>query len=131
MNEQQTSISALFGDVGRKFVALIRADAGVFRAEMQQKVNQGISSGLWLAIAALALLFAFALALTAVVLMLISLGLQPPVAAGIMAIVTGVLGWLAAQHGLAQMRSLHIRPDRTLAQLRENANLFKMGANDA
>ena len=131
MSDKQASIFELFGEVGHKLVALLRADAGVFRAEMQQKLAQGVSSGLWLAIAALALVYAFALALAAMVLMLVSLGLQPPVAAAIMAMVTGLVGWLAAQRGLAQMRGLHIKPDRTLAQLRENASLFKIGANDA
>lgn len=131
MSDQQASMFELIGDVGRKLVALIRADAGVFQAEMQQKVTQGVSSGLWLGVAAVALVFAFALALAAMVLMLVSLGLQPPVAAGIMALVTGALGWLAALRGMAQLRGLHIRPERTLAHLRENASLFKIGANDA
>ena len=116
---------ALIGDVGAKAFGLLRAEADLFVSEMRAAASDGAAAGVWIAAGAVILFTAFATALAAVVFLLVSLGFKPHVAAGAMALSLGLVGVLALRHGLAQLRGIRLRPDRTLAQLRSDTQMLK------
>ena len=122
--------AALFGDVCAKAMALLKAELGVFAAEMQGKATQGVNAAVWLMAGALTLLASFALALIGLMFLLVRWGLRPELAGFALAAALAIGGTLALRHGLSKLRQLKLRPDHTLAQLRQDSSVLKRQVGD-
>lgn len=131
MDDLRAPFSGLIGNVGAKTAALLRAEMDLLSSEMQLKLSACIVSGIWLAVGALFLVAAFVLALTAMVGLLIAFGIKIHVAAAILAVTMAALGALVLLRGLAKIRSANLKPERSLAQLRNDAGIFKRSTGDA
>lgn len=125
------SIAALLGDVGAKTAALLKAELGLFGAEMREKTAVGAGALIWLAAGACVLATAFALGVAALVFLLISLGVKPHVAAAALALVMACIGALLLRNGLARMRRAGALPQRILAQWRDDATILKKRPHNA
>ena len=118
MDENQRTISQLFGDVGTRAAGLAEAQFALFRLEMRETFSGLRKAGVWLAVGGLMLVAAFALALVALMLFAVHQGISPDAAAAGLALALAIVGLLVARHGASLLRGVPLTPVRTLAQMR-------------
>ena len=122
---QGLSIAQLIGDARRGIADLLRAEMNVFSLEMQTKISAVKAPGVWLVAAVISMFFALALGVLSIFLVMLRMGIRPAVAAAVLFAIFLCLGFFALMRGLALMRHLSVKPDRTMARLREDAEILK------
>ena len=117
----QRSIGELFAELSRETGTLVRKELELATTEMTGKARVAgahvgtVAVGGALAHAALLVLLA------AVVIGLAQLGIEPWLSALMVALVTGVTGYLLVQKGLTSLRRTSIAPTKTIETLKETA----------
>ena len=117
----QRSIGELFAELSRETGTLVRKELELATTEMTGKARVAgahvgtVAIGGALAHAALLVLLA------AVVIGLAQLGIEPWLSALIVALVTGVTGYMLVQKGLASLRRTSVAPTKTIETLKETA----------
>lgn len=118
-------LSELLSSVISSASQLVKAEIRLFRAEMLGKLTDGLRPVILVA-AASGLLFLGTLVLTmALVLWLISVGVEPFLAALGVAIAFLIAGGACLSAALSRFRQVDLTPARTLAQMREDAIVIK------
>jgi drug/metabolite transporter (DMT)-like permease len=118
---EERSIGELFAELSRETGTLVRKELELASTEMTAKARIAgahlgtVAVGGALAHAALLVLLA------AVVIGLAQLGIEPWLSALIVAIVTGVVGYLLVQKGLANLRRTNVTPTNAIESLKETA----------
>src|SRR5215218_3605879 len=119
------SLGELFSDLSQQTADLIRQEMQLAKAELSDKFAD---VGRHAAMIAAAAVFGVAalLALTAgIVLLLIEFGVTPWLAAGITAVVMGLVAFLLAQSGIAALRKKSITPVETMHSIKETSQWLK------
>jgi hypothetical protein len=117
----QRSIGELFAELSRETGTLVRKELELATTEMTGKARIAgahvgtIAAGGALAHAALLVLLA------AVVIGLAQLGIEAWLSALIVALVTGVTGYMLVQKGLTSLRRTSVAPTKTIETLKETA----------
>ena len=125
MDQTHTSISDLLRSVIGSASTLAQAEIGLFRAEMQGKIKQGLRPVIMVGAAVgLLVIGSFVLSI-ALVLWLIHLDVAPHLAALAVAVVFLLAGAGTMSAALSGLRKLDVTPSRTLAQLREDATIIR------
>ncbi len=118
---EERSIGELFAELSRETGTLVRKELELATTEMTAKARIAgahlgtVAVGGALAHAALLVL------LGAVVIGLAQLGIEPWLSALIVAIVTGAVGYVLVQKGLANLRRTNVTPTNTIESLKETA----------
>ncbi len=118
-------LSELLSSVVSSASQLAQAEIRLFRAEMLGKLTDGLRPVILVAIAS-GLLFLGTFVLTmALVLWLISVGVEPFLAALGVAVAFLIAGGACLSAALSRFRRVDLTPARTLAQMREDAIVIK------
>ncbi len=118
---EERSIGELFAELSRETGTLVRKELELAITEMTAQARIAgahlgtVAVGGALAHAALLVLLA------AVVIGLAQLGIEPWLSALIVAIGTGVVGYMLVQKGLANLRRTNVTPTNTIESLKETA----------
>ena len=128
---QGLSFAQLLGDARRGVADLLHAELNVFSLEIQTKIDSARAPFVWLVTAAVSIVFALALGVLSIFLLMLRLGIRAPVAAAILFAVFLCVGLFALMRGLALMRRVRVRPDRTMARLRDDATALKESFRNA
>jgi hypothetical protein len=123
------SVPELLADGLTQFSKLISNEVQLAKAEMSAKVTQAIMAAAFLAIAGLMAIPVLVLLLIAFAAWLIEMGWSDPVAylaAAVFGLVaSGILAWI----GMNRLKASNLTPDRTLEQLRRDAQAVKGAAS--
>jgi apolipoprotein N-acyltransferase len=120
------SIPDLLGDLVDQTSTLVRKEVQLARAEFSEKLSAiGVASGS-LAIGGVLLLAALIILLQAIVAFLVEYAhLSATVSALIVAVVVAVIGYGVLRGGLNRLKASNLTPDRTVAQLSQDARVVK------
>jgi hypothetical protein len=122
---RRRSTPGLMADLLSQVTGLFSSEIRLVRAELSEKVSQGVA-GLGLAIGgAVFLIGALNVVLVAAVAALVEAGIAAPFASLIVAAVAGIVGWLLVSKGLGNLKASRLAPSRTTGQLKRDANLVK------
>lgn len=119
--QDERSLGELFAELSRETGVLVRKEMELATTEMTAKARVAgaqvatIATGGALAHAAL-LVF-----LAAVVIGLAQLGVEPWLSALVVAVVTGIVGYVMIQKGLSNLRRTSVTPTNTIESIKETA----------
>jgi drug/metabolite transporter (DMT)-like permease len=101
---EDRSIGELFGELSQDMALLVRQETQLAKTEMQQKLSKVTTDLVALATGGI-VAYLGGLALTAFVILLLidPIGLKPWLAALIVGVVLGVVGWMMLQRGLKEL----------------------------
>ncbi len=123
--DRQRSTPGLIADLMSQATGLFNSEIQLARAELSEKVTQGVA-GLGLAIGGAVLLIgAVNVLLAAAVAALIEAGIPAPWSSLIVAAVVGLIGWLLVSIGLGRLKASRLAPGRTAGQLKRDAAMVK------
>ncbi len=121
----ERSLGQLFGDLTRQMTTLIRQEIDLARTEMTTKAGAAGRDAAMVGVGG-ALLYAGLLGLMAtIVLGLIQAGLDPWLAALIVAVVVAVVGGVLVQRGRSGLANASLAPERTVESVKEDADWAK------
>jgi hypothetical protein len=115
------SLGELFSELSAETSRLVRKEVELATTEMTAKAR---TAGVHVAIAASGAALAHAallVLLAAIVVGLSQLGVAPALAAVIVAVVVGVLGFVLIQMGVSRLRATPVVPTHTVQSLKEDA----------
>jgi hypothetical protein len=118
---EERSLGELFAELSRDTGALVRKEVELATTEMSAKLKVAgtqasvVAAGGALAHAGLLVLLA------AIVIGLAQLGMEPWLAAAVVALVVIVVGYTLVHQGLSKMRNTSFTPVKTMETLKENA----------
>ena len=119
------SLGELFSDLSSQTSDLIRQEARLAKAELSEKLaGVGKHAAMIAAAAAVGLTAVIALAAT-IALVLIEIGVEPWIAAGITTAVLGGTAFVLAQSGISALRNTSITPTETIHSLKETTQWLK------
>lgn len=121
----QRSVPELLADALNQFSKLISNEVQLAKAEMSAKVTQAIMGAAFLAVAGLMAIPVLVLALMALAAWLVRMGWSEPVSYLIAAVVGLVISGILAGIGVNRLKADSLTPDRTMKQLRRDANAVK------
>lgn len=127
MTERQESrgIGDLLGDLGRQVSTLVRKEIDLARVEVTSSVGR-MSRGAAMAGVGAAILFAGVLVLLlAIVLALIDGGMDPWLAALLVAVVVLVIGGALTAFGVGRIRETDLAPHQTAETVKDNVEFVK------
>jgi len=122
----ERSIAQLFGAFSQDMALLVRQEAQLAKAEMQQKLSKvttdlvSVASG-----AILALVSGLALMAAIILLLIDPIGVKPWLAAFIVAAVLGIVGWVMLQRGLKDLKRTDPAPRRTMETIKDDIQWAK------
>ena len=120
----ERSLGELFADLSQQTSLLIRQEVQLAKSELSQKATQAGRAGAMLG-AGGALVHAAVLTFTAtIVLVLVQLGLQAWLAAGLTAVLLAVVGFVMVRSGLYTLRQ-PMTPVETIDSIKETAQWLK------
>jgi len=123
--EDSRGIGDLLGDLGRQVSTLVRKEIDLARVEVSSSVGR-MSRGAAMAGAGGAILYAGILVLLgAFVLLLIEAGVDPWLAALMVAGVVIAIGAVLTSIGVKQMQATDLAPKQTAETVRENVEFVK------
>ena len=123
--EESRGIGDLLGDLGRQVSTLVRKEIDLARVEVSSSVGR-MSRGAAMAGAGGAILYAGILVLLgAFVLLLIEAGVDPWLAALMVAGVVIAIGAVVTSIGVKQMQATDLAPKQTAETVRENVEFVK------
>lgn len=126
---EQRSLSSIFSELSNDVSTLIRKELELARAETSQKAKQAASGMMLMTVAAV-------LGLGAVIVLLMAAvyGLAEVLHIGWAALIVGAVTALAAalfaMVGRTSLRAQNIMPQRTVASLRDDADMLREQANE-
>lgn len=118
------SVPELIADLGRDITALFSKEAGLLRAEVNEKFANLQSAGGSLAAAGICLLVSLLILLQALIVWLTNMGLGAGWASLLVGAVVGIIGIVLLQYGRSLM-SQGIIPTRTQTQVQRDAEMLK------
>ena len=119
------SVGTLVTDLVQQMATLLQTEARLFRAEINEKLQQAINGAGELIGGAVLLLAALLVLLQALVVGLSELGLGPGWASLIVGVVVAIIGAILVRRGMSNMSPSELAPDRTAAQLRLDMQVAK------
>lgn len=120
------TVPDLLGDLVTQTSTLVRKEVQLARAEVSEKVALVGAAGVGVAVGAFLLLAALMVLLQAAVAALVEYAhLSATVSALIVTVVVGVIGYIMLRRGLDQLKASSLTPDRTVAQLSQDAAVVK------
>jgi len=123
---EERSIGELFGALSQDVALLVRQEGQLAKTEMQQKLNQvtrdlvSLASG-----GVVALVGGLALTAALILLLIDPIGLKPWLAALIVGVVMGVIGWTMLQKGLKDLKRTDPTPRRTVDTIKDDIQWAK------
>jgi len=124
-NRSDRPLGELFGDLGRQVGSLVRRELDLAKVEASERASQLGRDAAMVAVGGAVLHGALLVLLVAAVLVLIQLGLDPWLAALVIAVVVGIAGALILRSGIAAMRDASTRPSPTADTVRDNVEWAK------
>ena len=123
---EDRSIGDLFGQLTQDLSLLVRQETQLAKTEIQAKVARAARDLTALAAGGVVALIG-GLALTAAIILLLiePVGLQPWLAALIVAVVFGGGGYMMLQGGLRDLKNLDPTPRRTVESIKEDIQIAK------
>lgn len=118
------SFSELVSDLGRDVSSLVGKEAGLLRAEINEKFSMLQTAGGSLAAAGICLLVSLLILLQALIVALTNLGLGAGWSSLLVGLVVGALGVYLLQRGRSAMGE-GIMPKRTQSQVQRDAEMLK------
>jgi uncharacterized membrane protein YdjX (TVP38/TMEM64 family) len=124
-SDRTRSLPGLIADLFSQSSTLFRKEIQLAKAELSEKLTQGIV-GLGMMIGA-AVLFISALnvLLAAAVTGLTEAGVQPWLASIIVGVIVAVIGYVMLNRGMAALQTSNLMPKKTADQLAQDAALLK------
>jgi hypothetical protein len=123
---EEQSIPELFRELSQDVALLVRQEAQLAKAEMQEKLRRITTDLVALAAGGIVALLGGLTLTAALVLLLVNpVGLTPWLAALIVAAVLGLAGWGMLARGLRDLTRTDPAPRRTLAAIREDIQVVK------
>ena len=122
----QRSVGELFGQLSQDLALLVRQEAELAKTEVQAKMSRLTTDLVSLATGGIvALIGALALAAAVVLLLVDPIGLAPWLAALLVGVVLGAIGYVMLQKGLRDLKGLDPTPRRTVESLKEDIQLAR------
>jgi hypothetical protein len=123
---EERSIGELFGELSQDMGMLVRQEAQLAKTEMQQKLSKVTADLVSLASGGVVALIG-GLALTAMLILLLidPVGLKPWLAALIVGLVFGILGWVLVQRGMTNLKRTDPTPRRTVESIKDDIQWAK------
>ena len=123
---EERSIGELFGELSQDVTMLVRQEAQLAKTEMQQKLSKVTTDLVSLATGGVVALIG-GLALTAALILLLidPVGLEPWLAALLVGVVFGVLGWVLVQKGVTNLKRTDPTPRRTVESIKDDIQWAK------
>lgn len=119
------SVPGLIADLFQQSSTLFGKELQLVRAELSEKVTQGVA-GLGLMIGGAVLLIgAVNVLLAALVATLIEFGIRAPWSSLIVAVVIGLAGYLLVNRGISNLKVSNLAPHRSTGQVKRDAALLK------
>ena len=122
----ERSVGELFGQLSQDLGLLVRQEAQLAKSEVQTKISRLTTDLVSLATGGIVALLG-ALALTAAVILLLvdPVGLDPWLAALLVGVVLGVVGYFMLQKGLRDLKGIDPTPRRTVESIKEDIQLAR------
>jgi len=122
----QRSVGELFGQLSQDLALLVRQEAELAKTEVQAKMSRLTTDLVSLATGGIvALIGALALAAAVVLLLIDPIGVTPWLAALLVGVVLGAIGYVMLQKGLRDLKGLDPTPRRTVESLKEDIQLAR------
>lgn len=123
---EERSIGELFGELSQDIGLLVRQEAQLAKTEMQTKLSRVTGDLLPLAAGGVVALVG-GLAITAAIILLLidPIGVKPWLAALIVGVVLGLIGWMMLQRGLKDLKRTDPTPRRTVETIKEDIQWAK------
>jgi putative superfamily III holin-X len=122
----QRSVGELFGQLSQDLALLVRQEAELAKTEVQAKMSRLTTDLVSLATGGIvALIGALALAAAVVLLLVDPIGVTPWLAALLVGVVLGAIGYVMLQKGLRDLKGLDPTPRRTVESLKEDIQLAR------
>jgi hypothetical protein len=123
---EERTIGELFGELSQDMGLLVRQEAQLAKTEMQAKLTKVTGDLVSLAAGGVVALVG-GLAITAAVILLLidPIGIKPWLAALIVGVVLGLVGWMMLQRGLKDLKRTDPTPRRTVETIKEDIQWAK------
>jgi len=125
MDADRRSLGELFSDLTSQLSTLIRQELELARTEMTSNAQRAGRNAALIGAGAAVGYAAFLVLVAAAVALLATLGLDTWLAALVVAIVLGVIAAALIQRGRAALAAANLAPTRTIATLKDDAELAK------
>jgi uncharacterized membrane protein len=123
---EERSIGELFGELSQDMALLVRQEAQLAKTEMQTKLSKVTGDLISLAAGGIvALVGGLALTATVILLLIDPIGLKPWLAALIVGLLLGIVGWVMLQRGLKDLKRTDPTPRRTVETIKEDIQWAK------
>jgi len=119
------STPTLLADLLNETTSLFGKEARLIRAELSEKMAQGVAGFALMIGGAVFLIGAVNVLLAAAVTGLIEAGIPAPWSSLIVAAAVGLLGWALVSKGLRNLKPSNLTPNRTTGQIKRDAALVK------
>jgi hypothetical protein len=123
---EDRSIGELFGELSQDMALLVRQEAQLAKTEMQTKLSKVTGDLISLAAGGIvALVGGLAITATVILLLIDPIGLKPWLAALIVGVLLGIVGWVMLQRGLKDLKRTDPTPRRTVETIKEDIQWAK------
>ena len=121
------SLGELFSDLSKQTADLIKQEMRLAKTEITEKLSDVGKHAMMIGAAVAFGLAAVVAIAGAIALLLIEVGVEPWLAAGITAAAMGLIAYLLAQSGISALRKKSIAPTETIHSLKETTQWLKNG----
>ena len=121
------SIGELFSDLSQQTADLVRQEMRLAKTELSVKLADVGKHATLIGAAAVLGIGAIVAVTATIALLLIEIGVEPWLAAGITAAVMGLAAYVLAHAGIAALRKTSIAPVETIHSLKETTQWLKNG----
>ena len=118
---QDRPITSLFSDLIENVTTLFRKEVQLAKAELSEKAGQVGTASASVGVGGVILLGAFIMLLHAIVGWLAVAGLGTHWGFLIVAVVVGIIGYVALQKGINNLKAARLMPTKTVEQLQRDA----------
>lgn len=123
--ENNRSVIDVFSDLVDQMSTLVRKEVQLAKTEMSEKVGQAAGGAARIGVGGALLLVALIFLMHSVVGWLAAAGVDARWGTLIVAVVTGVVGYLLLNRGTAELKATNLAPTRTTEQLQRDAAVVK------
>jgi Putative Actinobacterial Holin-X, holin superfamily III len=120
--QDERSLGELFAELSRETGVLVRKEVELATTEMTAKAKVAGSHAATIAAGGALVHAALLVLLAGIVIGLAQIGVQPWLSALIVALVTGVIGYVLVNKGRTGLRRTSVTPTRTIESLKETAS---------
>jgi hypothetical protein len=123
---EERSLGELFGELTQDVGLLVRQEAQLAKTEMQQKLSRVTTDLVALGFGGVvALVGGLALTSALILLLIDPVGLKPWLAALLVGVVLGLVGWVMVQRGLKDLKRTDPTPRRTVETIKDDIEWAK------